>query len=114
MSRLQRIARFAVVPAGLAGILGWQGLLVTGGQAAAAANWPSVDCRVSAQPSGTRVAVCDHSSTSTITCSLIPLPGTPAGYLRRWPAPQGQRWAVIDCPGPYPFGGLTLMPDGHR
>jgi hypothetical protein len=115
MSRFQRMARFAIVLAWLAGILGWQGLVVTGGPASAAtAKWPSVDCHVSSHPSGTWVAICRRSSTSTTTCSLIPLPGTPAGYLRRWPAPHGQRWAAIDCPGRYPFGGVTLMPGSHR
>jgi hypothetical protein len=55
MSRFQRMARFAIVLAWLAGILGWQDLVVTGGPAsAAAAKWPSVDCHVTAsggQPS---------------------------------------------------------------
>ena len=59
------------------------------------------------QLSGVRVAVCPSSSTSITVCSLIP------GYLRRWPASHGQQWATLDCPGPYSFGGLILMPDGH-
>jgi Universal stress protein family len=36
------------------------------------------------------------------------LPGT--GH----PAPALAQQAVLDCPGPYPFGGVTLMPDSHR
>ena len=59
MSRFQRMARFAIVLAWLAGILGWQELMVTGGPAsAAAAKWPSIDCHVSPRPSGTWVAIC--------------------------------------------------------
>jgi len=115
MNRFQRLPRLAVALAGLAGMLSWPSLVLTGGPAsAAAASRVTVDCRVSAQPSGAEVAVCDRTSTTTTTCSLIPLAAAPAGYLRRLPTPPGQRWAAIDCPGPYPFGGVTLMPDGHR
>jgi len=84
------------------------------GPPSAPANWPRVDCRISSQPDGTWVAVCNTSSTSTTTCNLVPLPATPSGYLRQWPAPHGQQWAAIDCPGPYPFGGVTLMPGSRR
>ena len=110
MRRFQRVARFAAVLAVLAGTLGWQGLLVGGPTSAAAATATTlrgVDCHLSSEPSGAWAAVCPSSSTSIIICSLIP------GYLRRWPAPHGRQWAVLDCPGPYPFGGLILMPDGH-
>lgn len=114
MSHWQRTARVTVVLA-MAGMLGWPGLMMTSGPAsAAAAGRPGVDCHLTSRSSGTWVAVCHRSSTSTTTCSLIPLPGTPAGYLRRRPAPHGHQWAVLDCPGPYPFGGVTLMPDSHR
>ncbi len=115
MSRFQRMRRLAGVLAWLAGILAWQGLVVTGGPASAAsAAWPSAGCRIASQLSGPPLAVCDTSSTSIVACSLIPLSGAPFGYLRRERTPHGEQWAAIDCPGPYPFGGVTLMPSGRR
>lgn len=109
MNHFRRVPRFAVALAVLGG-LGSTGQPIS----AAAATWPSVDCRMSVQSSGIRVAVCDRTRSSTTTCSLIPLPAAPAAYLQRLPTSRGQRWAVIDCPGRYPFGGVTLIPDGDR
>lgn len=118
MNRLQRVPRFAVALAGLAAMAGGPGLAVTGGPGstgdrvtAAAATWPSVGCRVSVPSPGPRVAVCDHTRSTTTTCSLIPLPYAPAAYLRRLPMSHGQRWVALDCPGRYPFGGVALIPD---
>ena len=115
MSRFQRMRRFTGILAWLAGTLAWQGLAVTGEPASAAATaWPGVDCHISTQPSGIRVAVCDDGSTSRTACGLIPLSAAPVSYPRRLRAPHGERWAAIDCPGPYPFGGVALMPESHR
>lgn len=120
MNRFQRVPRFAVALAGLAVLAGGHGLAVTGAPGrpgdpvtAATAAWPSVGCRVSVQ-SGARVAVCDRTRGSTVTCSLIPLPAAPSAYLRRLPIAPGLRWAALDCPGRYPFGGVALIPDGDR
>jgi hypothetical protein len=112
MNRSKRVPRLTVALAGLAGILSWPGVVAGGPASAAVATWPTVDCRVSAHSPGTQVAVCDRTSTTTTTCSLIPLPAAPAGYLQRLATPRSQEWAAIDCPGPYPFGGVILMPDG--
>jgi hypothetical protein len=114
MSHWQRTARLTVILI-LAAMLGWPGLMMTADPAsAAAARRPGVDCHITSRPSGAWVAVCHRTSSSTTTCGLIPLPRRPAGYLRRWPARFGHQWAVLDCPGPSPFGGVSLMPDSHR
>jgi hypothetical protein len=43
------------------------------------------------------------------TCTLTPLSQQQASYLRlQWPAPQGQTWEAITCPGNQPFGGVVL------
>ncbi len=121
MNRFQRVPVFAVALAGLAAISGGHGLAAPGGPAstvqpisATAAIWPTVDCRMSVQSSGTQAAVCDRTRGTTITCNLIPLPAAPAAYLRRLATPRSQRWVAIDCPGRYPFGGVALIPDGNR
>ena len=118
MSRIHRI-RCLANAAGVASLVGGigvaLGLILPGWQASAvAATWRSVDCHISSQPSRLQVAVCDGSSTATITCGLVPLLAAPFRYPRRPPTPHGQQWAALDCPGPYPFGGVMLMPRIHR
>ena len=118
MSRIHRI-RCLGCPAGVTSLVGGidvaLGLVLPGWQASAvAATGRSVDCHISSRPSGRQVAVCDSSSTATITCGLIPLLAAPFRYPRRPPTPHGQRWAALDCPGPYPFGGVMPMPRTHR
>jgi hypothetical protein len=115
MSRLQRMRRLAGVLAWLAGILAWQSLVVTGGPASAAsAAWLSAGCRIAPQLFGPPLAVCDTSSASIVACSLIPLSGAPFGSMRRERTPRGEQQAAMDCPGPYPFGGVILMPSSRR
>jgi hypothetical protein len=116
MSRIQRI-RCLACAAGVASLVGGIGdaLVLAGWQASAvAATGRSVDCHISSQPSGSPVAVCESSSTTTTACGLIPLPAAPSRYPRRPPTPHGQQWAALDCPGPYPFGGVMLMPRTRR
>ena len=79
MSRIHRI-RCLACAAGVACLVGGIGvaLVLAGWQASAvAATGRSVDCHISSRPSGRQVAVCDSSSTATITCGLIPLLAAP-------------------------------------
>ena len=42
-------------------------------------------------------------------CTLTPMTAAQVRYLGLPPAPRGERWEVISCPGPSPFGGVTLV-----
>jgi hypothetical protein len=42
-------------------------------------------------------------------CTFSPLSSAQIHYLRLPPAPKGERWEVITCPGHDPFGGVTLV-----
>ena len=47
-----------------------------------------------------------------VSCSLQPLSPAQISFLGLPPAPAGQEWAVITCPGTSPFGGVTLAAAG--
>jgi hypothetical protein len=118
MSRIHRI-RCLACAAGVASLVGGigvaLGLILPGWQASAVATTGrSADCHISSQPPRRPAAVCDSSSTATTTCGLIPLLAAPFRYPRRPPTPHGQQWAALDCPGPYHFGGVMLIPRAHR
>jgi hypothetical protein len=42
-------------------------------------------------------------------CTLTPLSEAQVRYLGLPPAPKGERWEAITCPGTSPFGGVTLV-----
>jgi hypothetical protein len=42
-------------------------------------------------------------------CKLTPISAAQVRYLGLPPAPKGERWEAISCPGPSPFGGVTLV-----
>lgn len=118
MSRVQHICRVVAAAAsrnGLAVVIAVPPLLLSTTEPTSATAAPTLSsgCHVSRQPFGTAVALCPTSHSSIVTCSLISLPVAPLGYRRRPPAQPGQEWAAIDCPGLYPFGGVTVIPDGH-
>jgi hypothetical protein len=81
MSRIHR-TRCPASAAGVASLVGGigiaLGLILPGWRASAvAATGRGADCHISSQPSRLQVAVCDSSSTATITCGLIPLLAAP-------------------------------------
>jgi hypothetical protein len=47
-----------------------------------------------------------------VTCTLQPLSPAQISFLGLPPAPKGEEWAAITCPGTSPFGGVTLVADG--
>jgi len=104
MSRIQHTHCRVAVLAGIAGLLAFTASV--GQVSAAEAKWRGVECRLSARPSGARVAYCHRSNTVTVPCMVIRLPGSAVSYARRW--------AALECPGSYPFGGLILSRDSHR
>jgi hypothetical protein len=47
---------------------------------------------------------------STSRCSLVPLSKAQVRFLGLpWPAPKGQIWEVMTCPGPQPFSEVVLV-----
>jgi hypothetical protein len=49
-------------------------------------------------------------SSSTSACSLVPLSEAQVKFLGlAWPAPKGQTWEVVTCPGPQPFQVVALV-----
>ena len=47
---------------------------------------------------------------STSRCSMFPLSKAQVTFLGLpWPAPKGQIWEVVTCPGPQPFQVVTLV-----
>jgi hypothetical protein len=53
-----------------------------------------------------------HGGGAKSACTLIPLSQQQAQFLGlQWPAPKGHTWETITCPGPQPFGGVTLVND---
>jgi hypothetical protein len=42
-------------------------------------------------------------------CTLQKLDANQVRFLGLPPPPKGQKWAAITCPGPNPFGGVTLV-----
>lgn len=119
MSRVEHIRRVvaaAAIRGGLGVVIAVTPLLLspTEPASATAARSVSSGCHLAQRPSGAAVALCPTSDSSTVTCSLIPLSAAPLAYRPRPPAQAGQDWAAIDCPGRYPFGGVTLMPAAGR
>ena len=48
--------------------------------------------------------------TSTSRCSLVPLSEAQVKFLGLpWPAPKGNTWEVVTCPGPQPFSAVVLV-----
>ena len=48
--------------------------------------------------------------TSTSRCSLVPLSQAQVKFLGlAWPAPKGETWEVVTCPGPQPFSAVVLV-----
>lgn len=47
-----------------------------------------------------------------VSCTLQPLSPAQISFLGLPPAPAGQEWAAITCPGNSPFGGVTLVAAG--
>ena len=47
---------------------------------------------------------------TTSRCSLVPLSKAQVTFLGLpWPAPKGEIWEVVTCPGPQPFQVVTLV-----
>jgi hypothetical protein len=47
---------------------------------------------------------------TTSRCSLVPLSKAQVTFLGlAWPAPKGEIWEVVTCPGPQPFQVVTLV-----
>jgi hypothetical protein len=88
--------------------------------AAAAQNVAGSGCFVRPVPGGWEV-VCGNTgqtpgrpgsggNTSTSKCSLVPLGEAQVKFLGlQWPAPKGQTWEVVTCPGPQPFTAVVLV-----
>ena len=47
-----------------------------------------------------------------VSCGLQPLSPGQVSFLGLPPAPGGEQWAAITCPGNSPFGGVTLVAGG--
>jgi hypothetical protein len=106
-------------------------LLYPAGAAAstAAASGPPGNggCVTTFQPPSTWVVVCSNGGGTPggpgggggggggggkVSCTLQPLSPAQVSFLGLPPAPKGEEWAAITCPGNSPFGGVTLVADG--
>jgi hypothetical protein len=87
---------------------------------AAAQNVAGGGCFLRPVPGGWEL-VCGNTSqipgrpasggtTSTSRCSLVPLSEAQVKFLGLgWPAPKGNTWEVVTCPGPQPFSAVVLV-----
>ena len=99
------------------------------GASAAAASGPPGNggCVTTFRPPSTWVVVCANGGGAPggpgggggggggggkVTCTLQPLSPAQVSFLGLPPAPKGEEWAAITCPGNSPFGGVTLVADG--
>jgi hypothetical protein len=82
-------------------------------------------CVTTFQPPSTWVVVCSNGGGTPggpgggggggggkVTCTLQPLSPAQISFLGLPPAPKGEEWAAITCPGNSPFGGVTLVAAG--
>jgi hypothetical protein len=50
------------------------------------------------------------AGSSRSACSLVPLSQAQVTFLGlHWPAPKGETWQVVTCPGPQPFTAVVLV-----
>jgi hypothetical protein len=79
------------------------------------------NCQYEFQPPDSWVLVCQNGGGSPggpgsggggahqkVACTLVPLSKSQIWFLRLPPAPKGEKWAAITCPGTVPFNGVTL------
>jgi hypothetical protein len=100
---------------------------VPAGASPAAASGPPGNggCVTTFQPPSTWVVVCSNGGGTPggpgggggggggkVTCTLQPLSPAQVSFLGLPPAPKGEEWAAITCPGNSPFGGVTLVAAG--
>jgi hypothetical protein len=87
----------------------------------AAAQLPGGGCFFQPVPGGYQL-VCSNTSgtpgapgsggsgsSSKTACTLTPLGPQEIRFLGLPPAPKGETWDAITCPGPQPFSGITLV-----
>jgi hypothetical protein len=116
------LAAAAVLAAGALMLPGHPAAARAAGVAPAASRSPAGSgCYLQPVPGGYELVCSNSSGTpggpgkgggggSVSACSLVPLSQAQVTFLGLpWPAPKGQSWEVVTCPGPQPFSAVVLV-----
>jgi hypothetical protein len=126
------MARRPAAPAGLVAAAILAALLYPAAPAGASPGAPGAPpgnggCMTTFQPPDTWVVVCGSrdgapggggggggggAGAALVSCGLQSLSPGQVSFLGLPPAPAGEQWAAIACPGNSPFGGVTLVAGG--